>query len=234
MKDGFQLYDQLHIMWLLLSVGIVIGMCYIYVRLSTKQKRRMRLSIAWAFIIAEVIKNGYIWHYETWKLNALPLELCALAMFAIFIHAYTKNRAVGEMLFALFLPGAIGALLFPEWTYRPLTNFISIHSFLYHIAIVGYVCMMLYAKEIVPTIKRLWQPALLIAVIVPLIYMLNQWLHTNFFYLSRPAKGSPIEWLAHIFGNPGYIFGLVLCLLFIWLVMYSVLYSYRRIQKPLP
>lgn len=230
MKIGFQLYDHLHLTWLLLSIVMIVAMCHFYGRFT--MQRRMRLSIAWAFIIAEVVKNGYIWYFETWKLNALPLELCALAMFAIFIHAYTGNRAVGEILFAVFLPGAIGALLFPEWTHRAITNFVSIHSFLYHILIVGYICMMMFAKEIVPDIKRLWQPALFIAIVAPLIYMCNQYLHTNFFFLSRPAKGSPIEWLAHIFGNPGYIFGLVLCLLVIWLVMYSVLYSYRRIKKP--
>lgn len=228
---AFQLFDVAHLSWLFISLLLILIMCSHYRRLSAASRRKMRIWIAWTFIVAEIVKNIYIWHYEQWHLNVLPLELCALAMFAIFLHAYTQSTIIGQLLFAVFLPGAVCALLFPAWTHRALLDFVSVHSFLYHILIVGYVCMMLYVKEIVPNIRAIWQPALFIACVTPIIYGINERFGTNFFFLSKPAKGSPIVILEHWLGNPGYIFGLVCLLIIVWVILYGSYYLIRM-KKP--
>jgi uncharacterized membrane protein YwaF len=71
-----------------------------------------------------------------------------------------------------------------------------------------------------------------LAVIVPPIYFLNKWLGTNFFFVNAGSKGSPLDILIDIMGNPGFLAGYALALILLWGIIYLpfiILNSRRRL-----
>lgn len=133
----------------------------------------------------------------------------------------TPKSVLGEISFILIMPGAICALLMPDWTMYPLWNYFSIHGYLWHGLLVLYPCLLLYDHEIAPRISHLWYEALFLAVVVPLIELFNIYHDTNYLFIHWPPADTPLAWLASFMGNPGYLIGyailavLVMCLVYI-------------------
>ena len=149
-----------------------------------------------------------IWHI-------LCLLLC-LAVTVVSLHWYWKAKAqkkqkfektIAMSLYALCLPGAILALLFPNWNAYPLIHFISLEAILFHLGIILYVTCLLTSHEIVPQMKKMWQVIVFLAVVVPPIYVFDKKYQVNYMFVNRPSGGSPLEWLAQWMGNPGYLLG---------------------------
>lgn len=227
---GFELYGSYHLCWLIGTIVIVTIVCKRYRHAAHPLRQRIKRILAWSLVIGEIIKDLYIATTSGISVEELPLSLCGLAMFALISYSYRENQAIGEMLYSLFLPGAISAMLFCNWTERPIGNFLSLFSFYYHIVLIVYIAMILYAKELVPNPRKLWAPILFLIVSAPAIYHFNKRYDTNFMFLNVPSPGSPLIPLANIFGNPGYIFGLVLILLILWIIMYAPFIVKQRIQ----
>ena len=180
----------------------------------------LQKSFAWFLVLFEIVKDIYLILHDEFTVSYLPFELCSLAMFAILVHAYTDNLIVGEMLYNIFLPGGIAALLFCNWTNRSIFEFMCSFSFIYHLILVVYCVMVLYAGVVQPNKKRLWYSFGFLLICAAIIYPLNQVLGTNFMFLSIPSPGSPLVPLEQILGNPGYIFGLALIIAVLWFTLY--------------
>jgi len=217
---GFSLYGTFHIGWLLVTIFTVILVSKYFKAADDKNRKIIQKSLAWFLILFEAIKNIYLISHNEFAVNYLPLELCSLAMFAILIHAYTNNIIVGEMLYSIFLPGGVAALLFCNWTDRSIYEFMCSFSFIYHLVLVAYCVMVVYAGVVKPNINRIGYSCLFLLIAGIVIYPLNQVLGTNFMFLSIPSPGSPLVLLEQIFGNPGYIFGLALIIAVLWFIMY--------------
>lgn len=217
---GFELYDAYHIGWLIATICIVCGTCIYYKRISLHNRQRTKWLLTWSIVIGEIIKDVYIAFTSTISVEELPLSLCGLAMFALLMYSYKPNEVLGNMLYCLFLPGAISAMLFCNWTDRPIDSFLSLFSFFYHIVLIVYIMMILTAKEFTLHPRYLWAPIVFLLLSAPAIYYFNKHFDTNFMFLNTPSPGSPLVPLEKLFGNPGYIFGLVLILLGVWLIFY--------------
>lgn len=230
---GFELYGPYHLCWLIGAIAVITIACKQYQHATNALRRRTKWILAWSLVIGEIIKDLYISFTSGISVEELPFSLCGLAMFALLWYSYSENKAIGEMLYSLFLPGAISAMLFCNWTERPIGSFLSLFSFYYHIVLIVYIAMILHAKELVPNVRKLWAPILFLIVSAPAIYHFNKRYDTNFMFLNVPSPGSPLIPLAHIFGNPGYIFGLVLILCLLWIVMYTpyVIHQRRQTKK---
>lgn len=228
---GFELYGPYHLSWLIATVVIVAIACKLYRRATTTSRHRAKLILTWSLVVGEIIKDIYIAITGKLSVEELPFSLCGLAMFAFIWYSYTNNKAIGEMLYCLFLPGAISAMLFCNWTERPIGSFLSLFSFYYHVVLIVYIAMILYAKEFVPNVRRLWAPIVFLLISAPAIYRFNKIYDTNFMFLNVPSPGSPLIPLERIFGNPGYIFGLVLILLTLWIIMYPPYMIYERKKR---
>ncbi len=219
-RMGFSLYGPYHIGWLIVITSSVILVSKHFKKLDIKSQTFVQRRLAWFILLFEIVKDIYLIKTNEFSVDYLPLELCGLAIFAIFYHAYTNNSMIGEMLYNLFLPGAIAALLFCNWTHRPIYEFMSLFSFLFHLALVMYCMMVLHAGIVQPNKKRIGGSVLFLGVAASIIYPLNKLWGTNFMFLNVPSPGSPLVPLESILGNPGYIFGLVFIILLLWGVMY--------------
>ena len=217
---GFSLYGPYHIGWLILITMTVVIVSKHFKKLDIKSQKVVQKYIAWFILLFEIIKDIYLIINNEFSIHYLPLELCGLGIFVIFYHAYTNSSNAGEMLYNLFLPGAIAALLFCNWTHRSIYEFMNLFSFVFHIAIVVYCVMVLYTGIVKPNKKGISYSVLFLAVTAPIIYQINTMWDTNFMFLSSPSPGSPLVPLEHIFGNPGYIFALACIIALLWTVMY--------------
>ncbi|MDR1558500.1 MAG: TIGR02206 family membrane protein [Clostridiales bacterium] len=219
--DGFQMYGGAHIIFL---IGIIIGiviLILLYNYASDRSRLKMlRVTAAIIFISEAVRQASFVLLQPVYPVSQLPLHLCGLSMFIEIIHAVRPNKTTGEILYSLGLPGALAALLFPNWTMYPLWSYQAIQSFVVHGLHIAFVLMPLIADDIRPSARNIWRPALFLLIIVPPIYFLNKRLNTNFFFVNAGSEGSPLEILINLMGNPGFLFGFVGLLLVLWFIMY--------------
>ena len=222
---GGKLYDLVHLSWLLGIVIIIKLVSDFYVRLDQNKRDRFKKQFAIALLLIELSRHLLIAVKGYYSVVELPLHLCSMMIFLSAIQAFFKNKYLNETLFLLSLPGAIAALIFPDWVSHPQFIFTSVHSYLTHTLLVMYTWMQIRSREIQPNIKNMPVVALGLAIIVPPMFFLNKAWHTNFYFLNVPSPGSPLVLFEQIFGNPGYIFGIILLLFAIWLseyLMYNV------------
>ena len=220
--SGFQIFDTIHLSWLVFIFIFIMVNCYFYMRGSTKRRLQWQKVVFWALFLLEIAKQIYLVGTNQYSYWSPPLHLCGFGIFIIGIHAYFANRTTSTLLFALTLPGAVIALVFPGWATDPVGGFLHIHSFTFHALLVVYVVALLIAKELQVKLVDLWRAVVFLIITVPIIYIYNQSFGTNFMFLNRPVKGTPLQWLYDGFGTGGYIGSLIAVLLFLWLVMYSV------------
>jgi hypothetical integral membrane protein (TIGR02206 family) len=209
-----------HDLWLL---GIFIAGCFIvyyYVNLNPERRKRFLRIFAICIVSSEVARQLIYGLQGAYKLEYMPLHLCAVTEIACLFYAFKRDAVSREFMYWIGLPGALCALLFPDWLQIPLGNFQSIHSFGIHGAMTIFAVLLLAGGESRPKIKgAFWTLGLMTAFSIPL-YFLNKIWNTNFFFLNYPSPGSPLTILSDIAGNPGYIALLVLLVAFIWILMY--------------
>ncbi|QFK70396.1 YwaF family protein [Pradoshia sp. D12] len=228
---GFSLFGPYHIAWLIIITLTVIKVSKHFNKLDAKSQSIVQQRIAWFILLFEIIKNIYLINRNEFTVDYLPFELCSFAIFAILYHAYTNSLIIGEKLYNLFLPGAIAALLFCNWTHRPIYEFMSLFSFIFHFALVMYCVMVLYAGIVKPNKKRIVGSVLFLAVTGSIIYPLNKIWDTNFMFLNVPSPGSPLVPLEKVLGNPGYIFGLACMIVILWVLMYLPWNKLQRLKE---
>jgi len=219
--SGFQLYGHVHILFL---VGIVIGiilLTFLYYN-ATDQLRLTILRVTAAVIVlSEAVRQAsFLILLPAYPISQLPLQLCGLSEFIEIIHCIKPNKTTGEILYSLCLPGAVAALLFPDWTMYPVHSYQLIQSFVVHGLHIAFVIMPLVGSDIRPSAKNLWRPVLFLAVVLPPLYFLNKAWNTNFFFLNAGSQGSPLDLLIRLMGNPGFLIGYAGILAVVWFLMY--------------
>ena len=135
----------------------------------------------------------------------LPLHICSLASYAVFAHMLFAEKSVilSELLFFPFLPGAVCALLFPDWTMYPPCSFFSSAGFLVHGAIVIYILLCLSERITTPSVHR-WPIVIVFLVLYAgIIIPFDRAFGVNYGFLNTASPGSPLVWLADTFGAGG-------------------------------
>lgn len=226
---GFDLYCTGHLIWLAAIVAAAIFMARYYRRQKEEKKAGIKKFFAVAILCSEILKDSILIIIGAPMKGYLPLHLCGLAIFVMLWDAFGKNRKIsGQMLAYAFMPGAISALLFCNWTEYPFFNFMCIHSFAFHGWIVLYVVMLYAAGEIRADYKGLWKTTGILAVCAVPIYILNVLIEENYLFLNEASEGSPLVFLWDIFGTrfgaPGYVASYAVLMLVVFHMLY-LLYS---------
>lgn len=198
---GFALYSPPHLAVLALAAAL----CLFAARrpLSERASRALGLAI----LLSELLRMTVYAAMGCLNRFELPLHLCSLAVFLCALHSIRKPDWLGQTLYALCLPGACAALLFPDWVVYPFFSFISLHCFVSHTLIVLYIVSETARGSIRPRLSALWKPMLFLCAAVPPVYLFNRHFGTNYMFLQVPAPGSPLVGLAQLSGgNPaGYL-----------------------------
>ncbi len=216
---GFKLFGASHLAWLITFAIASVIVCNVYRNGSLKRRDMMRKLICFLFVVMELTRIVILAILGKLSVKYLPLHLCDWTIFLSIFYSFKKNRAVGDILYSLCLPGALSALLFCSWNNYPIFNFMSIHSFVVHWLMVVYVVMQLLTKDIDIDFSDAKYPVIFAAIVAPPTYFINKIFDTNFWFLNKVSVGSPLELFERIFGNPGFLIplisigmGIILCL----------------------
>lgn len=247
---GFELYSAGHLIWLavLMVAAFLISNYYKNLdghgsiqilsnavdspgnpRIGRQRQRHMRQFFAVALACSEMIKDAIVYFTGFWSAEYLPFHLCGLAIFTLLADAFCENQKLtGQLIAYAFMPGAMSALLFCNWTEYPFLNFMNIHSFVFHGGIVFYMVMRYRNGEIRPTYRGLWVTFAMVAVLVGPLFWFNTRFDTNFLFLNEASEGSPLVPIWNLFGAkygyPGYLAGCAALVIVVFHGLY-LLYS---------
>jgi hypothetical integral membrane protein (TIGR02206 family) len=201
---GFPWYGVGHWGWL---VAILIFCCLALVGGKKLSYKRQKIALRALSLCSSAVIVGMECYFAAvgyLSVKELPLHLCAMAPFLTALHAYTDWDWLSQVVYALCLPGAVAALLFPGWSNYPLWSFMGIEGFLSHGLILTYCLCALGWGRLRPRLTALWKVWVFLALVVPPIYWLDTRYDCNYWFVTWPAAGSPLEALAR-FGSPGYL-----------------------------
>ena len=209
---GYSLFGAVHIFIIILCFVFIILSIVIY-RKNTEN--RIGTSMCRAYVIIPVLliiaREIYAIIYHAPIIYELPLHLCSLTGFICLIFEYIPESffrsLLGQTLYALCLPGALMAILFPDGTAYPPIHFITVESHLFHALIVTYICLRITDKSIRPAIKDVYKCILFLLIVVPLTLLFDRHFNTNYMYLLYPSKGSPLTGFYTSYGYGGYLVG---------------------------
>lgn len=210
---GFAIFGTWHVLWLVVLVLLSALVLWVYRRVSENKKRVWEHGIGFSMLLWIALRSVYIAVIGERFLYELPLHLCSLMGIFCALHCVLGWEWMGQVLYALGLPGAVLALLFPDWGRYPAIHFITIEGFFFHAEIIWYVVSQLYSRRIVPQRNKLWQVVVFLAVYMVPIYFFDRAYMVNYMFLSRPSAGSPMELLLRWFGDPGYLVAYVILIL---------------------
>lgn len=226
---GFSHYETVHLGWLAVF-AVTIVVCGVWFgKMGRKGRDIFKKTIALALIIMEGLKilllaltGRFLWDY-------LPLHLCGINIFLIVAHAWKRSRILDNFLYLVCIPGALAALLFPNWTALPLANIYHIHSSIVHILLVLYPLMQAVNGELQLDVKMMPKTlGLLVLMAIP-IYGLNLLLDTNFMFLMYADSTNPLYWFGQNWGS--HLLGFPVIIAAVVVVMYLPVVLSRKLKK---
>ncbi len=229
--SGFPLFGVCHILWL--SSIILTGILLVrwYCKQSEKMCHRIRAAIGILLPIMAIYRDGILMITGHWGIGFLPLHLCSMAMWIAPLYIFTNKRFLGVIYVLLCLPGAVGALLFPDWNMYPVWNYMHIHAFLSHGLLVIFGCMLIISGEMIPTWREFYIPIVFGAIGFTIIHRVNLMFRTNYWFLNEPSADSPLIWIQHITGSKWYQLGyFMFCvgIVAVWMCLIRVMDKWRK------
>lgn len=216
---GFGTFSAVHLTVLAGLAVAIVALVLAYRRADASRRRHIQLTVAWSALMLEVLRQLSYVAMQTYSPEILPLHVCGIATFALFIDAMRANRWTSEYLYAVGWWGALAADLFPDWSTRPILNIFTWQSFLIHALIVSYVAMRVTAGDLVPQARNLWRVVIMVTVFAGMAAVVNHALGTNFWFLNVASPGSPLEPISALAG-PYYVAVLALLMGALWTVLY--------------
>lgn len=224
--SGFRLFGPCHLTWLFsILLFIVIGAKW-YAGQNVNRQKKINKLMGFLFPVIAIYRDMVLVLTGHFNRGFLPFHLCSMALWIAFFYILTNNRFLGVVYVLLCVPGAVAALLFPNWEMYPLFNYMHIHGFLSHGLIVAFGIWQLAAGNVEPVWRDYWMPVLFGVIGMMIIYPLNMWLHTNFWFLEIPSQGSPLEFIWRRTGGIWYLASyLLLCMLVValWQMVISLI-----------
>lgn len=198
---GFSLFDAEHLFWLGLTVFCLTALCRYYRAGNLRRRTRLRHEMAAAIVANEVFKTAMLLLGGNWEPEYLPLHLCSVNVFLVAYHAWKPGKVLDNFLYAVCVPGAAAALLFPSWNKLPPINFMYLHSFTIHILLMAYPLMLTCGGDIRPDHKYVPRVLGLLSVLAVIALGANLIFDTNFMFLMKATKSSPLYFFQKQFGS---------------------------------
>ena len=215
---GFSTFGATHLLWLFGFLICAVISAYFYKKSTFKTRKIMRLTLGISIIVVEMLKNVVVAQLGEFSYGYLPFHLCGINILLVTFDLFKQSDTVRNFLYYFCIPGAMLALLFPNWTALPCMNFFNINSFLIHMLLVLYPLWLVAGEEVKPTIKTMPKSlALLVAIAIP-IYFLNLAWGTNFMFLMDPESGNPLELFEKLLGS--HLWGFPILLPVVMFILY--------------
>lgn len=218
-NGGFGLFGAAHLLWLLCALAAVAALGARYEKAGERGRAAMRRGTALAALALALVRAGVYAGQGRYDITRLPLHLCGMAVYLDVLHALRPGKLLGQFLYAFCMPGAIAALLFPDWVAFAPLGFVSVSAFTLHILLVGYTAMQVRGGDITPQPRLAPKCLAIMLLTAAAVYVFDRLTETNYMFLNWPSPGSPLEWFAWL-GRPGYLLGYIPLLAAAWAPLY--------------
>lgn len=188
--QNFTMFSYSHIVTFLLFLLVCFGFIY-YRAVLQAHKATIKWTLFSILIICEVSQHTWIILTGQWEMKELPLQLCSLSTFLAIFLFLKKNQKVFNLLYFIGLLPAVLSMVTPELEYH-FPHFRFFKYFLHHSAIPLSVLYFILLENYRVPKKAIIHSFLLLNIIAVPIYVLNQLLDTNFFYLASPTDNETI------------------------------------------
>ncbi len=222
---GFSTYDSLHLTWLAALAAMLAVTALIYKHHDERKRARLLKVLAVIIVVGEIARDAILVIGGNFLIDYLPLHLCGINIFIILYYAFKPSEVLAEYLFAICMPGALAALLFPSWTALPPTAFAHIHSFMTHLWLFMFPFLLLIGG-FKPKFSRLLRSLPYAIPVVVFVYIFNKIFDTDFMFLNGGGQGNPIAYFAGLLGDPLYLITLPFLIGAVWALMYGLPYLY--------
>ena len=231
--DSFERFSPEHIGTLLvIAIAITIGLLLIR-KGSDKSVQTLSRILPVLVLLGEIIQDILLIRDGGNLIEFLPLHLCNLGIFVNLAAAFSKGKIqsfFAEISVVLIMPGTAGALIFPDWTYRPFWSYLPLLCFFTHSLLLFIPLMFLVMKKAQVSFRHFWYSYLFLLVVTPPIYLLDKRTGVNYMFLLYPIESTPLEWINNLFGESYYIIGLGLLVTVILAIEYTIYSSFRAIR----
>lgn len=231
---GYSLYSPAHISAIAVSLLITAFILIRFTISNEAARLRIRRVTAVIPVIMLAVRLTYVVICGASIVYELPLHLCSMTGIFCFIYEFYLKKSpyvrsvLGQAMYALCLPGAMMAILFPNGTVYPIIHYISFESYLFHSLIIAYICIRLVDKGITPGLKEAYKGILFLLIIVPPVYLFNVIFNTNFMFVILPSQGSPLYGFYTAGGYTGYRIGfafVAIVVIYFMNILYDLLIS---------
>lgn len=231
---GYTIFSPAHITAIAVCLLILAFITIRFIKANESGRLRIRRVTAIIPVIMLMVRFTYVLICGAPIKYELPLHLCSMTgIFCLIYEICLKKSAyvrsvLGQAMYALCLPGAMMAILFPNGTIYPIIHYISFESYLFHSLIIAYICIRLIDKGIIPGIKEAYKSILFLLIIVPPVYLFNVIFDTNFMFVICPSSGSPLYGFYSAGGYAGYRIGFAFVAVVVIYIM-NILYEPARL-----
>ena len=226
---GFSTFGVTHLIWLLCLFALIILGVFVYRKLDKKNRNLMRIILGSYIVFQEFLKDIVAAFVGDFGVGHLPFHLCGISILLIGFDVIKSTSAVRNFLYYIGIPGAMLALLFPNWTALPCMNFFNLHSFTIHALIVLYPMLLVGSGEVRPSVKVMPKCVLLLLGLAIPIYFINLLCDTNFMFLMEPETGNPLGLFEKYLGN--HLWGFPILLPIVMFFMYLPMFLVSKFKK---
>ena len=206
---------------------ILCGVALILWAKKQKEKTQTRIGILLTISITTTVIFGTFLKIYIGDFNYqedLPLHLCSFLGLTAPLLSLTKKFVYYEVFFFLVMAGTLQSVITPDQY-----NYLNFPFFRYWFLHAGLVIFMMYATfvyKMQPTFKSIWKSFLAMQVYMLLMFILNYFLGSNYFYTIRKPDAAT---LLDLFGDwPQYVFVVELIVIPYFLLIYLPFYLTRK------
>lgn len=221
--SGFELYGFEHLMWLFVIGFFCIVSTKWYLQMNNHRRKYVSVLFGSLLPLMGIYRDVVLMVTGHFDRAFLPFHLCSMALWIGAIYVWTRNRFIGVVYLLLCVPGALSALLFPDWSMYPFCNFMHIHAFLSHGGIVCLGVWIFCSGELRPAWKDIWMPVVFGLAGILMMWPINHYLGTNYWFVSSPSPNSPLIFIADLCGNQWYLLGYIVFCFFIIILWLGIL-----------
>lgn len=227
-----------HMILLLLSIIILIGLLGISKNISKAQIKKVTRVVAVCITILEGIKIGFNFYFGYTWINAwFPMAYCSIFIYSLWLSGYGKEkwRKKGDVFLAGASIVAGGTyLIFPSTalTMYPMWHYLSMYSMLFHTLMV-YMGVLYLCKLEIKLNKKLYKTYVKFYLFFALIALsFNNYFESNLMMLRDPGK-IPVPFLQVLYTSTPWAYTFLVFIVYLivpyWITVY--LSRFTKISK---
>ena len=193
--ETIELFSKLWFLTNIITISIIAFLIFYGRNILTTNNQRIKLGLFMGVIlvIRVIITHPYQIYIGEWVVqSSLPLHLCGISSIISAVLLFRFNQFLYEFLLLLGIPGAIQALLTPEFTLG-IDNYFLIEYFVSH---GGIILSGLYLTFVLGHRPRVgsWKGVIIYGqCLVIIIHLTNTYLNSNYMYTRiKPLVDNPL------------------------------------------